>query len=251
MSSGNRGEDVAPSAAPPPSALPLPHELTAEWTVRAQLTFARGGEPVQREYSGQDAVHPVRVVYKWCAPCEEHEPEQEKVSRQTGRQAEENSTNLMPHVGQATTATSFRSTNSSATTYADSAFGSPQASRVAPPMETGAGGVTAQVCGTRCQSTCNIVVSAVADFLPQLETLPTAHNEPFVYHSKVRAQQLRDACSQTSDTEERQRRQRPAYDQRRATTDALMNFANRRQAEEANTYVVSSFPTLLLQLAPQ
>lgn len=89
MSSGNRGEDVAPSAAPPPAAaLPLPHELTAEWTVRAQLTFARGGEPVQREYSGQDAVHPVRVVYKWCAPCEEHEPEQEKVSRQAGRPKE-------------------------------------------------------------------------------------------------------------------------------------------------------------------
>lgn len=79
MSSGNRGEDVAPSDAP---TLPLPHELTAEWTVRAQLTFARGGEPVQREYSTQDAVHPVRVVYKWCTPCEEHEPEQEKVSRQ-------------------------------------------------------------------------------------------------------------------------------------------------------------------------
>lgn len=77
MSSGNRGEDVAPPAPPAP---PLPHELTAEWTVRAQLTFARGGEPVQREYSTQDAVHPVRVVYKWCAPCEEHEPEQEKVS---------------------------------------------------------------------------------------------------------------------------------------------------------------------------
>lgn len=143
---------------------------------------------------------------------------------------------------QATTATSFRSTNSSATTYADSAFGSPQASRVAqPPAHLETGGVTAQVCGTRCQSTCNILVSAVADFLPQLETA-TGHNEPFVYHSKVRAQQLRDACSQTSDTEERQRqqRQRPAaYDQRRATTDALMNFASRRHAEEANTYVVS------------
>lgn len=79
MSSGNRVEDV-----PPPAPPPLPHELTAEWTVRAQLTFARGGEPVQREYSTQDAVHPVRVVYKWCTPCEEHEPEQEKVSRAQG-----------------------------------------------------------------------------------------------------------------------------------------------------------------------
>lgn len=93
MSSGNRGEDVPP---PPPAPPPLPHELTAEWTVRAQLTFARGGEPVQREYSTQDAVHPVRVVYKWCTPCEEHEPEQEKVSS-----AEEKvlrSLLILPHV---------------------------------------------------------------------------------------------------------------------------------------------------------
>lgn len=63
-------------------------------------------------------------------------------------------------------------------------------------------------------------------------------NEPFVYHSKVRAQQLRDAFSQTSDTEEQPARRRPAYEQRRATTEALMNFASKRQAEEANTYVV-------------
>lgn len=146
---------------------------------------------------------------------------------------------------QATAATSFRSTNSSAT-YADSAFGSPQASRVTQPTEEatiggggGDGGVTAQMCGTRCRSTCNIVVSAVADFLPQQQhQMESQQNEPFVYHSKVRAQQLRDACSQTSDTEERPRRQ-PAYDQRRATTEALMNFASRRHAEEANTYVVS------------
>ncbi|XP_017837324.1 uncharacterized protein LOC108596268 [Drosophila busckii] len=218
---------------------PLPHELTAEWTVRAQLTFAHGGEPVQREFSTQDAVQPVRVVYKWCTPSEqtEIETEQEKVAR----------------------ATSFRSTNSSATTYADSAFGSPQASRLATVAGAEAAtaaqpppGISAQQCGTRCRSTCNIVVSAVADFLPpheqqQLETL----NEPFVYHSKVRAQQLRDACSQTSDNEERQqqqqqqqqRRRAAAYDQRRATTEALMSFAHRRQAEQANNYAPNYSPT--------
>lgn len=209
--SEKRGEEPTP---PPP---PLPHELTAEWTVRAHLTFARGGEAVQKEYNVQEPLHPVRVVYKWCTP----EAEQEK----------------------ATAATSFRSTNSSAT-YADSAFGSPQASRVTQPTDeaTSVGGITAQVCGTRCRSTCNIVVSAEADFLPhQLES----SNEPFVYHSKVRAQQLRDACSQTSDTEEqqRQRRRQPAYEQRRATTEALMNFNSRRQAEEANTYVPTYSPT--------
>lgn len=82
----------------------------------------------------------------------------------------------------------------------------------------------------------------MADFLPQNEQqqqLDPAANEPFVYHSKVRAQQLRDAYSQTSDTEERPRR-RPAYEQRRATAEGLVDFASRRQAEEANTYVVSS-----------
>lgn len=54
--------------APATTALPpQPHELTAEWTVRAQLTFARAGEKVQREFSSNDPVNPVRVVYKWSA----------------------------------------------------------------------------------------------------------------------------------------------------------------------------------------
>jgi len=64
--SEKRGEETTP---PPP----LPHELTAEWTVRAQLTFARGGEAVQKEYNVQEPLHPVRVVYKWCTPEAEHE----------------------------------------------------------------------------------------------------------------------------------------------------------------------------------
>lgn len=92
------------------------------------------------------------------------------------------------------------------------------------------------------------MVSAVADFLPQEEGAMVA-NEPFVYHSKVRAQQLRDAFSQTSDTEEQPARRRPAYEQRRATTEALMNFASKRQAEEANTYVVwKGIPCSVLRL---
>ncbi|XP_017108043.2 uncharacterized protein [Drosophila bipectinata] len=205
---------------------PLPHELTAEWTVRAHLTFARAGETVQKEFCAPEAVHPVRVVYKWSTPFQD--PEQEQDADKTRN--------------------SFRSTNSSATTTnADSAFGSPQASRVVnqPVKDKAAAappGATAQVCGTRCRSTCNIMVSAVADFLPQEEGALVA-NEPFVYHSKVRAQQLRDAFSQTSDTEEQPARRRPAYEQRRATTEALMNFASKRQAEEANTYVPTYSPT--------
>lgn len=44
---------------------PLPHELTAEWTVRAQLRFARAGEIVNKKFNTSDPVSPVKVVYKW------------------------------------------------------------------------------------------------------------------------------------------------------------------------------------------
>lgn len=44
---------------------PMPHELTAEWTVRAQLRFARAGETVRKDFNSNDPVNPVRVVYKW------------------------------------------------------------------------------------------------------------------------------------------------------------------------------------------
>nr|XP_016928785.1 uncharacterized protein LOC108009168 [Drosophila suzukii] len=218
------------AGAVPGQQVPLPHELTAEWTVRAHLTFARAGEHVQKEFSAPEAVHPMRVVYKWCTPCEEPETEQDVDKTQ------------------ATAGTSFRSTNSSATTNADSAFGSPHASRalnkpLVASNTAAPSGATAQVCGTRCRSTCNIMVSAVADFLPQEGGATGSVNEPFVYHSKVRAQQLRDAFSQTSDTEEQPAKRRPAYEQRRATTEALMNFASKRQAEEANTYVPTYSPT--------
>ncbi|KRF99154.1 uncharacterized protein Dwil_GK27624 [Drosophila willistoni] len=221
---GGMGRGITPISSP----IPLPHELTAEWTVRAQLTFARNGEPVQKEYGEQDALHPVRVVYKLSAPSTEQDAD--KVS---------------PSAGQ-----SFRSTTT------DSAFGSPHVSHAAaataaaPSPQLGAS-TTAQICGTQCRSTCNIMVSAIADFLPQQEV---GENEPFIYHSKVKAQQLRDAFSQTSDTEERQQQQqqqltsskrRPtAYDQRRATTDALMrSFNTKRHAEEANTFRPTYSPT--------
>lgn len=74
MSSSNiRGADGGQPPAPP-----LPHELTAEWTVRAQLTFARAGEPVQREFNAQEPLQPMRVVYKWSTPHAEAEPEPEQ-----------------------------------------------------------------------------------------------------------------------------------------------------------------------------
>lgn len=83
-SSNVRGADGGEQATPKPPLPPLPHELTAEWTVRAQLTFARAGEPVQREFNAQEPLQPMRVVYKWSTPHteaeHEAEPEPEKVS---------------------------------------------------------------------------------------------------------------------------------------------------------------------------
>ena len=43
----------------------LPHELTAEWTVKAHLKFAKAGETIRKEINSDDTVHPVRVMYKW------------------------------------------------------------------------------------------------------------------------------------------------------------------------------------------
>lgn len=46
---------------------PLPHELTAEWTVNAQLKFARAGEAIEKIFNTSDTVSPVSVLYKWTA----------------------------------------------------------------------------------------------------------------------------------------------------------------------------------------
>lgn len=63
--------------------VPLPHELTAEWTVRAHLTFARAGETVHKEFSAPEAVHPVRVVYKWSTPFEDPEEAEQDADKVT------------------------------------------------------------------------------------------------------------------------------------------------------------------------
>ncbi|XP_030387938.1 uncharacterized protein LOC115634389 [Scaptodrosophila lebanonensis] len=252
------------SATLPPTAdsrrPPLPHELTAEWTVRAQLKFARAGEQVQREYSTDDPLQPVRVVYKWSAPCEDPEEHLDDVSTSsTCKQSTGNSRSELK-AGTAT-GTSFRSVSSSITNPdggVDSAFGSPQTSRHQRGSRQTPTPTSAGMCGTRCRSSCNITISAVADFLPQNEGLTdielNVEHEPSLYGTTVPPEQsfpplgkilaLRDAFSQTSDTETKyfEERRRP-YEQRRATTEALMSFANKRHAEEANSYVPPYSPS--------
>ncbi|XP_053966353.1 uncharacterized protein LOC128868367 [Anastrepha ludens] len=174
---------------------PQPHELTAEWTVRAQLTFARAGEKVQREFSSNDPTNPVRVVYKWSTfdspvpPDDDVDIDDSSSSTLHKRNSfasrgSRQSTPLktaqhtrrwhqQPHE-------SFRSTTSSTNADlggGDSAFSGSNASKQRqrpyqrqPQTASGgpnvAGVATGALYGTRCRSTCNIVVSAVADFLP-------------------------------------------------------------------------------------
>ncbi|XP_067631284.1 serine-rich adhesin for platelets [Eurosta solidaginis] len=183
---------------------PLPHELTAEWTVRAQLTFARAGEKVQREFSSNDPVNPVRVVYKWSAfdsplpPDDDYDADEVDNSSSSplhtkqhsfGSRGSSQSTPLKSaqhnrRWQQQTPHESFRSTTSSTNVGdfggGDSAFSGSNTSkqrqrpyqqrqpRSASGGPNGVGGATtsAPLYGTRCRSTCNIVVSAVADFLP-------------------------------------------------------------------------------------
>ncbi|XP_075168116.1 uncharacterized protein LOC142240294 [Haematobia irritans] len=304
---------------------PMPHELTAEWTVRAQLRFARAGETVRKDFSTNDPINPVRVVYKWSTLDEDgnamdegqndkhsdvfkrnssrssgysHDPGKEK-SRNGCRKEE-----------------SFRSTASSTTCYggADSAFSGSNTSnrkRKSDPNKTQEDGeddtaTSTPYYGTRCRSTCNIIVSAVADFLP-----PPGHNidevddnevarhmsrslireeepDPFVFNTTAcytvvpeksfeedpysqtpRSQtysmpgkilNLRDAICQTSDTETRyfeeyehrrykqslspmdRRDSRRAYDQRRATTEALLH-PHGSGVNEGNTFRPSYMPS--------
>ncbi|KAL9918230.1 uncharacterized protein ACN427_000657 isoform 1-T4 [Glossina fuscipes fuscipes] len=170
---------------------PLPHELTAEWTVKAQLKFARAGETVRREFSSNDPVNPVRVVYKWstfdvntASPAQDTDERHEK-RQKTEREEEENykrnssrcsgqsqdpsksrggGSSYRPHE-------SFRSTTSSMTCGdfggGDSAFsGSNTSHKRIPQAADDKKNKSPNYYGTRCRSTCNIVVSAVADFLP-------------------------------------------------------------------------------------
>ncbi|XP_011196401.2 uncharacterized protein Hgs_2 [Zeugodacus cucurbitae] len=175
---------------------PQPHELTAEWTVRAQLTFARAGEKVQREFSSNDPVNPVRVVYKWSTfdsplPPDDADADVDlmddsssstlhKRNSFTSRGSRQSTPlKTAPHSRrwQQQPHESFRSTTSSTNADlggGDSAFSGSNTSkqrqrpyqRQTPTASASGPNTTGAIYGTRCRSTCNIVVSAVADFLP-------------------------------------------------------------------------------------
>uniref|UniRef100_A0A1I8NQN1 Uncharacterized protein n=1 Tax=Stomoxys calcitrans TaxID=35570 RepID=A0A1I8NQN1_STOCA len=307
---------------------PMPHELTAEWTVRAQLRFARAGETVRKDFSTNDPINPVRVVYKWstldadgtAADGEErHDDKHSDVfkrnsSRSSGYSHE---TGKGKSRKDCRKEESFRSTTSSTTLYggADSAFSGSNTShrkrKTVDPNKTPEpdDDTAAPFYGTRCRSTCNIIVSAVADFLPppglnidEVDDNEVARHmsrslireeepDPFVFNttacytvlpeksfdedSYTRSQKsktypgsgrilnLRDAICQTSDTETRyfeeyehrrykashspleRRDSRRHYDQRRATTEALMQQPHSYGSDvnEGNTLRPSYMPS--------
>ncbi|XP_073847013.1 uncharacterized protein isoform X2 [Musca autumnalis] len=157
---------------------PMPHELTAEWTVRAQLRFARAGETVRKEFSTNDPINPVRVVYKWTTLDADgteiltHPPEGED---HDGGSGGKHTTNVFKRNSSRSSGyshdpakESFRSTTSSTTGIGggDSAFSGSNTSHHKTKGEGKSGDSMKPYYGTRCRSTCNIIVSAVADFLP-------------------------------------------------------------------------------------
>ncbi|XP_019893736.1 uncharacterized protein LOC105262075 isoform X2 [Musca domestica] len=158
-----------PQATRPP---PMPHELTAEWTVRAQLRFARAGETVRKDFSTNDPINPVRVVYKWTTldadgaevpQHSQHQDDDEKHSNVFKRNSSRSSGYSHDPAKE-----SFRSTTSSTTGFGggDSAFSGSNTSHHRARAEGNSTESNKPYYGTRCRSTCNIIVSAVADFLP-------------------------------------------------------------------------------------
>lgn len=188
---------------------PLPTELTAEWTVKAHLRFARAGESVRKTFSSCDPVNPVRIVYKWSTlesagnlsspddpatttedvDLEERDDDgddgdfdtsyhcRKTFSREPLKKSDIEVSSLS---NKRLPTDSFRSIASSTgggvgRGAEDSAFSGSNASNKKIPIISGARGRdggkanTHQSIGTRCRSTCNIVVSAVADFLPSCE----------------------------------------------------------------------------------
>ncbi|XP_061392343.1 uncharacterized protein LOC133327822 [Musca vetustissima] len=165
---------------------PMPHELTAEWTVRAQLRFARAGETVRKDFSTNDPINPVRVVYKWTTLDADgseihhhHQPEEDDVKHTNIFKRNSSRSSGYSHQDPAKPSTkpskipqkqeSFRSTTSSTTGFGggDSAFSGSNTSHHNKTKKDGKSADSGKpYYGTRCRSTCNIIVSAVADFLP-------------------------------------------------------------------------------------
>ncbi|XP_055836724.1 rho GTPase-activating protein gacU [Episyrphus balteatus] len=220
--------DTGPSPTPN-SGIPGIPELTAEWVVRAQLTFGRPGETVTRDFTtnnNTNTIRPVRVVYRWSSG-EGAATEEEKPSP-SSRETLGGSGQSTPLKKKGIHAESFNSANSGDFCGADSAFsGSNTPRNQNQQQQQQQKQQQQQLYGTRCRSTCNIIVSAVADFLPNAagNDIPEEEPDPFVFNTtasytvipdqppvnssnvasksftsgKILA--LRDAFSQTSDTE--------------------------------------------------
>ncbi|XP_065369949.1 uncharacterized protein LOC135962125 isoform X2 [Calliphora vicina] len=279
---------------------PMPHELTAEWTVSAQLKFARAGETVKKEFSTNDTVNPVRVLYKWSkvddnttAGGTKYEDDKtsdsfKRTSSRSSARSQDPMKNTNPSEFQK--GESFRSTTSSMTCGdiggADSAFSGSNNSNKPQNDDTltsEAKDSVSNFYGTRCRSTCNIIVTAVADFLsptdlqaidnvsienPEMDSKPFVFNttasytvqpEKASYAEGAKQISLRDAVCQTSDTEmkyfgQHERKRSPlerrdsrrSYDHRRATVDDLLHQPGfRGRVSEENSYMPSYIPSTI------
>ncbi|XP_037913006.1 uncharacterized protein LOC119652767 [Hermetia illucens] len=210
-------------------------ELTAEWTVHAQLTISRP----DKESTADDQQNPLRVVYKWSS---------DNTKPSTFTSGNEDQTRPYQETSDSTPKDQHDSFHSTATTTdklpSDSGLSSSNTSR--------------KPYGARCKSTCSIVLSAVADFLPSATEIPE-EPDPFYFNTtstynvlpdqttddptnvsqnfgSTKTLSLRDAFCQTSDTESTklrahsfkssanskyERKPRQTYDYRRQTESML------------------------------
>lgn len=250
-------------------------ELTAEWTVHAQLTISRPGGDSSKPFESDDRSNPLRVVYKWSSDNIKPGEEQQTTKTGTYHQRGPSESPLKGH-------DSFHSTLGGKLP-SDSGLSSSNTSRKQAPYG-----------GARCKSTCSIVLSAVADFLPTTADIPE-EPDPFYFNTtasytlspdqagdETKASQnfgtskilaLRDAFSQTSDTEtkkpqqynvftspkssndSRDGRKRMPYDYRRLTESMLpppvdegdSYLPSYTKSSPARTYTQSPLPSSVSQ----
>ncbi|XP_055917819.1 uncharacterized protein LOC129950054 [Eupeodes corollae] len=272
-------------------------ELTAEWVVRAQLTFGRPGETVTRDFStnnNNSTINPVRVVYRWSSG--EAGPGEEEKPSPSSRETPVGSGQSTPSKTKGKHAESFNSATSGEFGAGDSAFSGSNTPKNKKQQQN------QPIYGTRCRSTCNIIVSAVADFLPNnAGNIIPEEPDPFVFNTTARYTvipeklsvpddgsavasknftsgkilALRDAFSQTSDTEttkflntpnpirefryssrspptdrrstldDFRRQQRRFYDHNRRATDTLLPLPTSPIAgvDEGNSFTPSYTPS--------
>ncbi|XP_055379851.1 dual specificity protein kinase splA [Condylostylus longicornis] len=313
--SGNDGSNSSNNSGSP--------KLTAEWTVHAQLTFRnrKPGEKITNvtnsttttteNNNNNNQNNPIKVFYKWSSnESKDNENQDDNFENREDLKTSENvlkaTITAIPTV--TSTGSTIKNTTSkipllaskdkkrhgsigkgqsesfrSTTTTVDSGNCSNQSPRKAPKY------------GTRCKSTCNIILSAVADFIPTKNGKIPSDSEPLTFNTTttytVSPEQeargppskkpsphefsfskicsLRDAFSQTSDTETKyfqsipfqtygeevgidpndnidgKRKKQQPYQQRRHT-DSVMSSPNHRKTsslpvEGGSSFMPSSF----------